>query len=1188
MKFASKLCAIIISIFMTSAVALGGLFCLKPIQAQAESTSGSASSKGSLPVASSSALRETSAPGASHTVTFDSANGTKPTQISVPGGGSAIRPSQDPVRKGFLFDGWFQDTTAYDFSQPVVSDTVLTAHWSQGKGSWNINPTQGSTQGGTEVTLTAPSTRGIRFSRVETGGKHPLALASDGIIYTWSDDQTSKESAVADKHPQALPLPQGVHFFTSVSSGADQALAIDDQGQIWSWESRGLDQISQGSITDSALPVKVHTPDAIRFTAISAGRTFSLALDDQGRVWSWGTNRYGQLGNGTTLNQAAPVLTVMPSKTSFTGISVGDDHALALDTAGQIWSWGKNSQGQLGTQANTDIQTTPVQIYPRGVETKNIPAFTRISASGNHSLALDERGRAWVWGDQTGDDTTHHLTQPVEVKTPQSTRFTAISTDTDSSFALDAEGQIWTWNQSGADNQISGQRLYRASDNPASTISASSQGLIVNTKDGLEKWQVDVRESIGRRESIKNPLSDTTGIRGVSVDGQRLDALRQQENTWKLTMPAHSAGKVKIRLDLDQPSRQASDELDYTYTARRITPRDTTFYSVRFMKNPSTSHSNQRVPSGSTVARPADPTQEGYTFDGWFLDEVAYDFTQPVKSDLTLMAHWTKESSWRINPIQGSVLGGQTVTITPPETSGVRFSQIAGGWNHSLAIASDGTTWAWGWNVSGQLGDGTNEDRSVPVKVKVPDGTRFAKVFGTWKSSFAIDTEGHIWVWGSNDAGNLGIDGSPLVPTRLTIYDSASNPDVKFTSISASDEFTLALDTNGSVWAWGKNKSGQLGIGGLPFQYAIKPVKIHMPTDPETNQQVTFTAISSASNWRNGGFRGNCHSLALDNKGRVWAWGNNTLGELGIGSYNSAYEPKLVQSTSTGAEPRFTAIAAESTTDYYNEGLEFGSRSIALDKNGQAWAWGYNQEGGLADGSRSNQNKPVPVKMPKDTEFTNISAGLNYISALDKKGKIWVWGDLRFGGSIFNVYDTVVNKVKEPANVSASFTYTSIAAGERHLLAIGSDGNTYAWGKNGNGQLGGNKTDTGFEFQSVPVWFPLPVKATGVGFNEPGKNDASKLPVTAQKDGTWTVTTPRHNPGYVDVSISWTKGEIPQSDLILANGYEFIFVGIIPKAGGEGTLPFIIGGVLIMLAGLVISATRQKSHQPQHQTLSLE
>lgn len=1183
MKFASKLCAIIISIFMTSAVALGGLFCLKPIQAQAESTSGSASSKGSLPVASSSALRETSAPGASHTVTFDSANGTKPTQISVPGGGSAIRPSQDPVRKGFLFDGWFQDTTAYDFSQPVVSDTVLTAHWSQGKDSWNINPTQGSTQGGTEVTLTAPPTRGIRFSRVETGGKHPLALASDGIIYTWSDDQTSKESAVADKNPQALPLPQGVHFFTSVSSVADQALAIDDHGQIWSWESRGLDQISQGSITDSALPVKVHTPDAIRFTAISAGRTFSLALDDQGRVWSWGTNRYGQLGNGTTLNQTAPVLIVMPSKTSFTSISVGDDHALALDTAGQIWSWGKNSQGQLGTQANTDIQTTPVQIHPRGVETKDVPAFTRISASGNHSLALDERGRAWVWGDQTGDDTTHHLTQPVEVKTPQGTRFTAISTDTDSSFALDAEGQIWTWNQSEADNQTSGRRLYRVSDNPASTISASSQGLIVNTKNGLEKWQVDVQESIGRRESIKNPLSDTTGIRGVSVDGQRLDALRQQENTWKLTMPAHSAGKVKIRLDFDQPSRQASDELDYTYTARRITPRDTTFYSVRFMLDPGKVHMSLRVASGDTVLRLDDPTRQGYIFDGWFLDNVAYDFTKPVSSNLDLTAHWTKESSWHINPIQGSVLGGQTVTITPPETSGVRFSQTAGGWNHSLAIASDGTTWAWGWNISGQLGDGSTTDRLVPVKVKVPDGIRFTKVFGTWKSSFAIDTDGHIWAWGYNQPGNLGIDGSPQVPTRLTIYESASNPDVKFTSISASDKHTLALDTNGAVWAWGNNSTGQLGIGSVS-DVSMKPIKIHMPTDPETKKQVSFTAVSAASNWYNDDRRAFCYSLALDNTGRVWAWGNNDNGQLGIGTYdNNVYEPRLVQTTT-----RFTAIAAEGTTDYYNIGSTFGSRSIALDTAGHAWAWGFNTDGGLADGTTTNQNKPVPVNMPNSsTRFTNISAGLNFISALDTNGKVWVWGDIRFGSEIPAVYKKVT-QVEKPANTSASFTYTSISAGERHLLAIGSDGNTYAWGKNGNGQLGGNKTDGGFVFQPLPVWFPLPVKATGVGFNEPGKNDASKLPVTAQKDGTWTVTTPRHNPGYVDVSISWTKGEIPQSDLILANGYEFIFVGIIPKAGGEGTLPFIIGGVLIMLAGLVISATRQKSHQPQHQTLSLE
>ena len=219
-------------------------------------------------------------------------------------------------------------------------------------------------------------------------------------------------------------------------------------------------------------------------------------------------------------------------------------------------------------------------------------------------------------------------------------------------------------------------------------------------------------------------------------------------------------------------------------------------------------------------------------------------------------------------------------------------SILATGVGHTLALRLDGSLWAWGDNSDGQLGDGTLNDRSLPVRV----GHDFRAVAAGAKHSAALRSDGSLWIWGSNFSDQIGDGGREI---RMTPYKVGDG----FQSVAAGgrllDGHTVAVKTDGSLWAWGSNQFGQLGDGSLQNRNA--PVRIG-----EGFQKI---AASGAQ------------SLALQSDGHLWAWGSNKFGQLGDGSMKPSSQPVLV---GTG----FAAMAAGS------------GHSLAMKADGTVWSWG--------------------------------------------------------------------------------------------------------------------------------------------------------------------------------------------------------------------------------------------------------
>ena len=313
---------------------------------------------------------------------------------------------------------------------------------------------------------------------VSAGGEHSLALGSDGSVYAWGlnlDGQLGDGSGIDQYLPVKVASPAGVSF-VSISAGREHSLAIGDDGRIYAWGSNVSGELGDGTYTSRATPVEVAAPEGVTFTQVSAGVVFSLALTSDGRILAWGENSFGQLGTGSTAVENTPVEVVAPGGISFAVISAGLQHSVALADNGEAYTWGRNIFGQLGL-GSYDDQHTPVAIPAlSGIKISNL------AAGYTSSVALGENGKAYAWGANTGgqlgDGSTDYQSSPVEVGVPTGITFTDISLGNSHVVALGDDGNAYSWGDNSFRQLGSGTyEEYRTLPAPVATSDVAVTGV---------------------------------------------------------------------------------------------------------------------------------------------------------------------------------------------------------------------------------------------------------------------------------------------------------------------------------------------------------------------------------------------------------------------------------------------------------------------------------------------------------------------------------------------------------------------------------------------------------------------------------------------------------------------------------------------------------------------------------------
>lgn len=353
------------------------------------------------------------------------------------------------------------------------------------------------------------------------------------------------------------------------------------------------------------------------------------------------------------------------------------------------------------------------------------------------------------------------------------------------------------------------------------------------------------------------------------------------------------------------------------------------------------------------------------------------------------------------------------------------------------------------------------------VVAATPEGPRIS---AGGQHSLAIKTDGTLWAWGANSKGQLG-DGTTTNSLSPKYIGSG------FAVVAAGGYHSVALKTDGSLWAWGYNAVGQLGDRTVTDRLVPKQV------------DSGYTAIAA----------GQYFTLGVKTDGSLWAWGYNGKGQLGDGTTTPSIVPKKIgtgfKSVAAGWDHSIgvredgglwawgdntygqlgdgTTVSASTPKQVDSGFIAVGAgsaHSIALKPGGTLWAMGFNLDGQIGDGTTTSRLVPTQVM---GGSFTAIAAGGWHNVALKADGSLWTWGLSDDGQLGDGRGDSIVHSyVSAPQLIGTS--YSSASAGGWHTLSTAPDGNLWAWGYNGSGRLGDGTTTTRRRPTSIGTGYAIP------------------------------------------------------------------------------------------------------------------
>jgi alpha-tubulin suppressor-like RCC1 family protein len=647
-------------------------------------------------------------------------------------------------------------------------------------------------------------------------------------------------------------------------------------------------------------------------------------------------------------------------------LALGAKYTMATSSTGSLKVMGIDYFGNLGI-GSMDTVTSPIPV-------EAVASVRGVAAGLWHTLALRSDGLVWAWGEnsdgQLGDRPTAQRSRPGQVLGLADVA--AVAAGGAHSLALKQDGSVWGWGENCTRQPDNGSakppstpvQVLGVSDVIAIATSNDTPTChtVVLRKDGtIWAWGNNSAGSLGdgtfKDRSTPAPVAGLSGVKAISTGLAHGVAV-------------HHSGAV------------------YTWG----------------------DNTNGQLGNGTTNASAVPVQALGLT--GVVAVAAGDNFTIALKSDGTVWA-WG-DNSW------GTLGDGTTEDrhlpqLVPGPTGVVT---ISAGPFHAMATTRDGTAWTWGDNSVGQLGDGSTNERLRPIMVSTLSGV----VSGAVGESFTVVNrlDGTAWTWGENSYDQLGISSY--------VWDAGSTPTsvpgmTDVTAIATANAWvsshTLALKSDGTLWAWGDNYAGQLGDG--------TDTDRKVPTRVQGLADVIALAVGG---W-DGEDESDGHSVALKRDGTVWTWGDNSKGQLG----DSTSSNRLLPAQAKGIGD-VTAISA--------------SQGKTLVLKADRTVWRLDQNGG--------------TQVAGLTDVTSVVAGVTHDLAVRRDGTVWAWGSNGFG----ELGDGTTTPSATPVKVLGAAGVTVVASGHSHSLALGKDGSVMTWGDNSSGQLGSGNRNTSLVPQQVP------------------------------------------------------------------------------------------------------------------------
>jgi alpha-tubulin suppressor-like RCC1 family protein len=372
------------------------------------------------------------------------------------------------------------------------------------------------------------------------------------------------------------------------------------------------------------------------------------------------------------------------------------------------------------------------------------------------------------------------------------------------------------------------------------------------------------------------------------------------------------------------------------------------------------------------------------------------------------------------------------------------------------------TLWTWGGNNQGQLGNGVTNTTANPNPSQVfGGGTNWKQVACGYLHTAAIKIDGTLWTWGLNSYGRLG-DGTVIQRNIPTVISASATT---WKQVAGGRFHTAAVKTDGTLWTWGRNNSGQLGDG----------TSGNISTTPAQTS-------AGATTWKQVAC-GYAHTAAIKIDGTLWAWGQNAYRQLGDNTNVQRTSPVQI---SIGA----TNWKQVACGDYH---------TVAIKTDGTLFAWGSNSQGQIGDGTLGI-NRTIPTQISVGTtNWKQVACGQYHTAAIKTDGTLWTWGRNNEGQLGINLSGAGNDRSTPVTTFAGGTNWKQVACGLYNTIAVKTDGTVWGWGRNDLGQVGINNT-------TDPISIPTKIYGAGTNWKQVACGFYHTTAVTSGTDATYFIS----------------------------------------------------------------------------------
>ena len=605
------------------------------------------------------------------------------------------------------------------------------------------------------------------------------------------------------------------------------------------------------------------------WSKVSVGPSHVIAIKSNNTLWAWGANDLGQLGDGTVISRSSPVQVGTSPTYAWYDVSAGNNFSAALRDDRLLYVWGLNTSGQLGQITDVTNKSSPVQVLAG--------SWKAVSAGGTHVVAIDSANKLWAWGlnsnGQLGLLDYNSRSSPTQVGTSS---WTIISAGNIHTTAINSDSGLFTWGTNAV-----GQLGYTVTPVPYSwtQVAGNADITVAIRNDGLLfTWG-----------------NNATGQLGDGTIISKSSPVQIGTSTWSFV------GTIGATTGAGQPVFAiASDGKLWGWGL----------------------NTSGQLGDGTILNRSSPVQVSGG--GSWIAISASKSHAVALKSDFTLY-------TWGLGT-SGQLGDGITSRSSPVKVGTSSWTKVSAGELTSFAIRTDGALFSWGSNANGQQGDlnvALATLRSSPTQIGAGSWTNIFANGGT--SIFAIDVNNKLFAWGLGTTGQLGYDGA-AVSRSSPVQISSGN----WSSLAESNTglTTLALQTDGSLWAWGAKTNFLLSeFSNTTFTYS-------------------WSQISA----------GPSHTAAIRSDGRLYTWGLNTSGQIGDFTTVNKSSPVLISARGLGASGEF-----------WNSVSANGSRTVAVRADGTLWAWGNNTGYLLGTNDGVSRSQPVQIGVSQTTTVSTYT-----------------------------------------------------------------------------------------------------------------------------------------------------------------------------------------------------------------------